>query len=76
MFYPNARAIIERFKNGKVEVVIQRRVEKDRVCEYEFPGGKIEHCESFFDAANQLQEMLYIEGEYKAVAMLYVSENS
>ena len=50
MFYPNARAIIERIINGKIEVVIQMRYEENKPGLYEFPGGKIEHCESFFDA--------------------------
>ena len=50
MFYVNARAIIERIIDGRIEVVVQIRDEENHQGCYEFPGGKIEHCESFFDA--------------------------
>jgi len=48
--YVNARAIIERIIDGRTEVIVQFNTE-DQV--YEFPGGKIEFCESFFDAVKR-----------------------
>jgi len=48
--YVNARAIIERINEGKTEVIVQLSV-KDQC--YEFPGGQVEFCESFFDAVKR-----------------------
>ena len=50
VIYVNARAIIERVNNGKTEVVVQLSVREER---YEFPGGQVEFCESFFDAVKR-----------------------
>ena len=48
--YVNARAIIERMRENKTEVIVQIRARvTERVC-YEFPGGQVEFCESFYDA--------------------------
>ena len=49
MIYVNSRAIIERFAPNGVEVVIQLRTKAGQIC-YEFPGGRINPYESFFDA--------------------------
>lgn len=49
MIYVNARAIIERTNEGKTEVIIQWRNKRGEEC-YEFPGGCVEECESFFSA--------------------------
>ena len=48
--YVNARAIIERIIDGRTEVIVQFNTEDQA---YEFPGGKIEFCESFFDAVKR-----------------------
>lgn len=48
--YVNARAIIERINEGKTEVIVQVSVRDQR---YEFPGGQVEFCESFFDAVKR-----------------------
>ena len=48
--YVNARAIIERIIDGRTEVVVQFNTE-DQI--HEFPGGKIEFCESFYDAVKR-----------------------
>ena len=49
MIFVNARAIIERTVNGYKEVVVQWRDKHSEGC-YEFPGGRIEEFESFYDA--------------------------
>ena len=48
--YVNARAIIERINNGKTEVVVQFATDHQA---YEFPGGRVEFCESFYDAVKR-----------------------
>ena len=48
--YVNARAIIERINEGKREIIVQLSVKDQR---YEFPGGQVEFCESFFDAVKR-----------------------
>jgi len=50
MIYVNARAIVERVNNGKTEVLVQWRDKKGQKGMYEFPGGRVEPFESFFDA--------------------------
>jgi 8-oxo-dGTP pyrophosphatase MutT (NUDIX family) len=52
MFFVNARAIIERTINGNKEVVIQWRNKPGEEC-WEFPGGRIEEYESFYDAVRR-----------------------
>jgi len=49
MIYVNARAIIERVVDGRTQVVVQWRNKRGEGC-YEFPGGRIEPFESFYDA--------------------------
>jgi ADP-ribose pyrophosphatase len=49
MIFVNARAIIERTISGHKEVVVQWRDKRGEGC-YEFPGGRIEEFESFYDA--------------------------
>lgn len=49
MIFVNARAIIERTVDGNKEVVVQWRNKQGEGC-YEFPGGRIEEFESFYDA--------------------------
>jgi len=48
--YVNARAIIERINDGKTEVIIQMDTKSQL---YEFPGGQVEFCESFYDAVKR-----------------------
>ena len=48
MIYINARAIIERIKNNKTEIVVQRGNQEGKE-NYEFPGSLIKEFESFFD---------------------------
>lgn len=50
MFYVNSRAIIERFKDGEPEIVIQRRTKTDSSYKFELPGGRIEPFESLVQA--------------------------
>ena len=49
MIQINARAIIERLVDGKPEVIVQWRNKQGEGC-YEFPGGRINEFESFYDA--------------------------
>lgn len=49
MMYVNARAIIERNSSVGTEVIVQFRTKKEQEC-FEFPGGRINLFESFFDA--------------------------
>ena len=49
MIYSNARAIIERTIEDRIEVVVQWRNKIGEEC-YEFPGGSVEEFESLFDA--------------------------
>jgi len=48
--YVNARAIIERINEDKPEVIVQFHSKRQH---YEFPGGQVEFCESFFDAVKR-----------------------
>ena len=52
MIFVNARAIIERTVDGKKEVVVQWRNKPGEEC-YEFPGGRIDAFESFYDAVKR-----------------------
>ena len=52
MIYVNSRAIIERFVQNKIEIVVQLRTKKGQMY-YEFPGGQINSYESFFDAVSR-----------------------
>ena len=49
IFWVNARAIIERTKNGKKEIVVQQSTKKGQEC-WELPGGQINMHESLYDA--------------------------
>ena len=49
MIYVNSRAIIERLNQNKIEVIVQLRTKAGEM-HYEFPGGRIDAYESFFDA--------------------------
>jgi 8-oxo-dGTP pyrophosphatase MutT (NUDIX family) len=52
--FVNARAIIERTNDGRKEVIVQQRANAhwlpEGVIHWEFPGGRIEPYESFYDA--------------------------
>ena len=52
MIWVNARAIIERITNNKTEVIVQWRNKNNANC-WEFPGGTVEECESFFAAVKR-----------------------
>ncbi len=41
MYFINARAIIERFNNEEIEIVIQRRAKHHSSLKFELPGGRI-----------------------------------
>jgi len=50
MFFVNSRAIIERFNNEDIEIVIQRRAKQDSSLKFELPGGRIDLFESLTQA--------------------------
>jgi 8-oxo-dGTP pyrophosphatase MutT (NUDIX family) len=50
MFYVNSRAIIERYTDGQIEIVIQNRVKPNEPVTIELPGGRIEPFESLVQA--------------------------
>jgi len=49
MIFVNARAIIERNNNNKIEIVVQKRMKKGQEY-YELPGGQLNEYESLIDA--------------------------
>jgi len=49
MIYVNSRAIIERFAQNRIEIVVQLRTKQGQMY-YEFPGGQVQAYESLFDA--------------------------
>jgi len=49
MIYVNSRAIIERDTSNGIEIIVQLRTKPGQLC-YEFPGGRINTYESFFEA--------------------------
>lgn len=50
MFLVNSRAIIERTRNGTIEIVVQTRDKPDGPQRIELPGGRIEKYESLITA--------------------------
>ncbi|WP_270168605.1 NUDIX hydrolase [Paenibacillus sp. SYP-B4298] len=50
MFFVNSRAIIERYNNEEIEIVIQRRAKHDSSLKFELPGGRIDLFESLTQA--------------------------
>jgi len=69
MFYVNSRAIIERYIDGELEIVMQTRTKPNELLRMELPGGRIEPYESLIDALRrEVKEetgldLLEIEGE-------------
>ena len=50
MFFVNSRAIIERTRNGTIEIVVQTRNKQDGPQRIELPGGRIDQYESLVKA--------------------------
>ncbi|XEC96656.1 NUDIX hydrolase [Paenibacillus tarimensis] len=50
MFYVNARAIVERERDGKTEIIIQTRNKPNEPKHLELPGGQVEKFESLIKA--------------------------
>jgi 8-oxo-dGTP diphosphatase len=69
MFFVNSRAIIERFIDDELEIVVQTRTKPNEQLRIELPGGRIEPYESLIDALRrEVKEetgldLLEIEGE-------------
>ncbi|QHW29706.1 NUDIX hydrolase [Paenibacillus rhizovicinus] len=69
MFFVNARAIVERIREGKTEIIIQTRNKPGEPKQLELPGGQIEMFESLTDALRrEVKEetgldVTWIEGE-------------
>ncbi|CAM3920920.1 NUDIX hydrolase [Cohnella lubricantis] len=69
MFYVNSRAIIERYADGELEIVIQTRTKPNESERIELPGGRIEPYESLIAAViREVKEetgldLIEIEGE-------------
>ncbi|MEF3301677.1 NUDIX hydrolase [Paenibacillus sp. GYB003] len=69
MFFVNARAIVERERDGKIEIVVQTRNKPNEPARLELPGGRIEPFESLTAALRrEVKEetgldVTYIEGE-------------
>lgn len=69
MFYVNARAIIQREREGTTEIVIQIRNKPGEPRRWELPGGRIEKFESLTEALRRevMEEtgltVVEIEGE-------------
>lgn len=69
MFHVNARAIIERYIDDQLEIVVQNRVKPNEPITIELPGGRIEPFESLTNALRREVkeetglEVTEIEGE-------------
>lgn len=69
MFFVNSRAIIERYIDGELEIVVQTRTKPNEPERIELPGGRIEPYESLLTAViREVKEetgldLIEIEGE-------------
>jgi 8-oxo-dGTP pyrophosphatase MutT (NUDIX family) len=69
LFYVNARAIVERERDGKTEIIIQTRNKPNEPKQLELPGGNVEKFESLTNALRrEVKEetgldVTWIEGE-------------
>ena len=53
MIYVNARAFIERYNNGEIEIVIQTRNKPGEDKGFELPGGQVNEYESLIEAVKR-----------------------
>lgn len=81
MFYVNARAIVERERDGITEIIIQTRNKPNQPKQFELPGGGVELFESLTAALRREVkeetglEVTWIEGEETRIDTTGINPN-
>ncbi|WP_051620603.1 NUDIX hydrolase [Paenibacillus sp. UNC451MF] len=81
MFFVNARAIVEREREGKTEIIIQTRNKPNEPKQLELPGGRVEQFESLLTALRrEVKEetglnVTSIEGEDTRIDTNWINPN-
>ena len=81
MFFVNSRAIIERARNGTIEIVVQTRSKQTGPHRIELPGGRIDQYESLVKALiREVKEetgldVVEIEGEDTRIDTVGIDPN-